>query len=171
VAFVRQAVKDRLIAVAALIRDAEFRAGASAATLSDRVTGSKPGSSHLSFDELPLSEAIERSLDRWLQAWRAQAEQGRTIAKGDRTSAASKARTRAILGERGMDPVSVAFIYGTTERAVQQMRGRNGFDPETGLPERELRQERIDGKASKAAPLTAPARAAMDDIDKRAGRR
>lgn len=164
----RQSVRDKLLDAARLIRRAELAPEASAAALSERVTGSKPGSSHLTFDaDLPLAEAMERSLERWVEVWAAQVDQGRTIAKGDRTSSAAKARQRAILGERGLPAVAVAFTYGMTEHGVMQIRGRHGLDPDTGLRQDELRQQRIDGKPSKRAPLTAPPRAAMDDLEAR----
>lgn len=163
-------MRDTLLEAAKLHRFAELTCSTvGAASLSERVTGSKPGSSHLTFaDDLPVTDEMQRSLQRWVDVWKRRVqEQSPALPSQDKTSSARKAQTRAILGERGMDPTAVAFIYGVSTEAVKKLRGRNGFDPDTGLRDSELRQERIDGKASKQAPLTAPARAAMDDLESR----
>jgi hypothetical protein len=127
-------------------------------SLAERVSGSKPGSVDLRFGaDLPVSVEMERSLLRWIEVWRRKVEgQNPALPSQDKTSSARKAQAQAILGERGMDPTAVAFIYGTTTEAVKKQRGRNGLDPDTGQRKGALNQERIDGKPSRQSPLTAP---------------
>ncbi|HEX3241129.1 MAG TPA: hypothetical protein VHR18_13465 [Solirubrobacterales bacterium] len=137
-----------LVEAARLHTQAAMRAEGATASLAERVSSSKPGSSHLSFyADLPLSVEMEQSLLRWVQAWEQKVE--------GQTSDARRAQTEAILGERG-DPTAVAFVFGSTTEAVRKLRGRNGRDPDTGQRKGALRQERVDGKPTAQVPLTAP---------------
>ncbi len=163
-------LRQALIDAARLHRVAELASEGGTAGLTERVTGSKPGSSHLTFaDDLPLSVELERFYRRAAEYWsrRVEGQDLPSAFRKDSRSPAKKEQTRAILAERGVDPTAVAFIHGSSTEAVRKLRGRNGFDPDTGLRETELRQERIDGEASRKTPLTAPARAAMDDLESR----
>lgn len=150
-------------------RDTRMVSEAAAASLGERVTGSKPGSSHLEFAaDLPLSVELERTIKRVSDVYRARLEGGGSgIAKADRTSSATKARTKAILSQLGMDPTAVAFIFDSTTHGVRQLRGRHGRDPDTGQRLTELRAERVDGQPSVLPPLTAPGGAALDQLEQR----
>ncbi len=142
---------------------------AGAASLGERVSGSKPGSSHLTLGtDLPVSDRLVRSFARWLDVWEREVQGQRPgVPSGDKVSAARKAQSKAILGEVGMDPTAVAFIYGTSTEAVRKLRGRHDRDPDTGQRTSELRVERIDGAPTHRAPLTAPAPAALKRLEER----
>lgn len=150
------AVRD-LIRVA---RDASMLAEGRTSTLSERVSGGKPGSAHLSFGgDLPVVDRLEHSIRRLTEVYAAEVDGtgAERVRSQDKTSAARKAKTRAVLAEVGMDPTAVAFVYGMTTEGVRKARGRAGFDPDTGVRLSELRSERIDGKQTRPTPLTAPA--------------
>lgn len=155
--------------LAQVYRAATLSSGTSAASLGERVSGSKPGSAHLSFDgDEPVTVRMEKSLARWLDVWEREVEGGVAgVVSADRTSARRKAQTKAVLGEVGLDPTAVAFMYGMTTESVRRLRGRHARDPETGQRVTELRAERVDGKASTRAPLTAPGRAALQRLEER----
>ena len=166
----RDEMRQALLDAARLHRAAEMAAEGGTVGFTERVKGSKPGSSHLSFDDdLPLAVEMERFYRRAVDYWtrRIEGRDAPSTFRKDSRSEGKRDQTRAILAERGVDPTAVAFIHGSTTEAVRKLRGRHGFDPATGLREAELRQERIDGKASKQTPLTAPARSAMDDLESR----
>jgi hypothetical protein len=160
-------VNDLVRRLAAVYRRATLTSGASAAPLSERVSGSKPGSSLLGFDETPLPARFEDALERFLVVWELEVDGlgAETVRDQDKTSAARKAKTRAVLAEVGMDPTAVAFVYGMTTEGVRKLRGRHDRDPETGVRNPELRQQRIDGKPTHQAPLTAPGRFATERLE------
>jgi hypothetical protein len=144
--------------------------GVKAASLDQRVTGSKPGSSHLSFgSDRPLEIRMVESFARWLDVWEREAEQCpvSVVNDADHRSAAARERKRAILDEVGMDPTALAFVYGMTTESVRKLRGRNGRDPETGQRASQLRAERIDGAPTHRAPLTAPAGTTQRRLEER----
>jgi hypothetical protein len=143
--------------------------GVKAASLGERITRSKPSSSYLSFGrDRPLEVRMAESFARWLDVWDREVNGGgQRVNEEDTRSAARKAQTKAILGEVGMDPTALAFIYGMTTDGVRKLRGRNGRDPETGQRASQLRAERIDGAPTHRAPLTAPARVAHERLESR----
>jgi hypothetical protein len=110
-----------------------------------RVSGSKASGSAPTFGtELPDTIRIERSLERFLDVWGAEVE-------GEHVRVTTR---RAILEEVGMDPTRVAFLYGSTTAAVEKLRGRYGRDRKTGVPNRELVRQLVDGDPVRRAPLT-----------------
>lgn len=86
--------------------------------------------------ELPPSVEMEEALGRFVQVWERRLDEhsrGRVqTASGDRRSTARKAEDDAILREAGRDATEVAYLYGRTTEGVRKMRGRRGFDPDTG---------------------------------------
>ena len=150
-----------------LHRQASLQAEGATTGTGSKVSGSKAGSAELYFrsGDLPLAVELERSFHRYLTYW---TERVKAEAEGNRSDVRS-AQTRAILGEVGMDATTVAFIYGSTTEAVKKLRGRNGRDPDTGQPKRAQRQERVDGKPTNRAPLTAPPGAVLAGLEALAG--
>lgn len=150
-------------------RDARMASEGATVSLGERVSGGKSGSAHLEFSkDLPVSVELERTIRRVADVYR-QRVGGRQsgVISADKSSAQRKAQTRAILGEVGMDPTAVAFMYGMTTESVRRLRGKHGRDPDTGQHSRALRQERIDGASTQRAPLTAPANAALERLEER----
>lgn len=161
-------LRDSLIRAAKAYRRAELASEGAVVSYAERIDSGKPGSSHLTFaGDLPLSVEMERFYARAAEYWerRTGATSPPEGLRADSRSDASKARTRAVLSERGIDPTAAAFIYGMTTQGVRNLRGRHGLDPDTGLRVSELRSERIDGEPSTRVPLTAPPRAAMDTLE------
>jgi hypothetical protein len=159
-------VNDLVRRLAKLYRDATLTSGASAASLSERVKESKPGASLLGFDEDPLPVRLEDALERFLVVWEEEVAGtgAERVRDQDKTSAARKAKTRAVLADVGMDPTAVAFVHGMTTEGVRKLRGRHGRDPDTGVRLTELRQERVDGEQTHPSPLTAPGRFASERL-------
>lgn len=126
--------------------------------LGNRVSGSKAGSAHLTFSrDLPVSERLERTIRRVADVYRAEVEGtgAESVRAQAKTGTARQAKTRAVLGEVGMDATAVAFIHGMTTEGVKKLRGRHDRDPDTGVRAGQLRAERVDGKPTHSAPLTA----------------
>gem|GEM_PF-6790239 len=164
--------KTALIEAMRLHREAQMASYAGrTSSLSERVSGSKAGSIGLGFGaDVPVSVRMEQSLLRWVGVWEREVEgQNPALRSQDKVSSTRKAKTQAILGEVGMDPTAVAFIYGTTTEAVKKQRGRNGLDPDTGLRKGARRGERVDGKLMVQPPLTAPPESTVAALDARVG--
>lgn len=144
---------DTLLDVLKLHGKAALQAEGATTGTGPKISRSKAGSSDLHFrGDLPLPVEMERSFQRYVRYW---TQRLKAEAEG-RPSDARRATTRAILAEVGVDPTTVAFVYGSTTEAVRKLRGRNGRDPDTGQHKRAMQSERIDGKPSSRSPLTAP---------------
>jgi len=152
-------IAEPLVQAMRLHQQARLEAEGATTGTSDRVSGSKAGSDDLYFrGGLPTSVEMERFYRRAADYWarRVEGRDAPSTFRKDSRSEGKRDQTRAILAEVGMDATAVAFIYGSTTEAVKKLRGRNGRDPDTGQHQRALQQERIDGKASRQRPLTAP---------------
>jgi hypothetical protein len=150
-------VNDTLKRLIRVYRAATLTSGADAASLTERVSGGKPGSSLLQLgDDLPLHLRMEASIARVVDVYEREVEGKRPphVAPGDKVSAAAKARTKAILAEVGWDPTAVAFMHGSTTENVEKLRGKYRLDPQTG--------ERV-----RERPLTAPPRVALRRLEQR----
>jgi len=156
---------DTFLDVAKLHRKATLQAEGATTGTGPKISGSKSGSADLQFHggDLPLSVEMERSFQRYTSYW---TERLKAETEGRSTRHVT---TRAILAEVGVDPTTVAFLYGSTTEAVRKLRGRHGRDPETGQPVGALNQERIDGKPSRQRPLTAPPSAVIAGLEALAG--
>lgn len=125
--------------------------------LGDFVKRSRAGSVHLEFPEdgLPLQVEFEQGLRRFNHYWRTRIEHGgRPINKRDRRSVGAKGRRHAVLGEVGIDPIAVSFIYGLSSESVEQMRGNNGRDPKTGERVEAQHKGRIGEEPTSPKPIT-----------------
>lgn len=138
-------------------RGARWSAEGAVSSLSERVSGSKPGSGNPRLArDLTVSEELERTIRNVAETYRGRAE-----------GVSNGAQTRAVLDEVGMDPTAVAFIYGMTTESVRRLRGRNGRDPDTGEHVSRAGQGQIDGKRLRETPLTAPAAIAQERLEER----
>lgn len=154
----------RLCSAAALA--SETRAG----SLEERVSCSKPGSSHLTFgDDQPLGVRLLRSFANWLAMWEREVE-GRypqRLPDHDRSSAARKAQTQAILTEVGKHPLDLCSAYWVAPDYVEGLRSRRGLDPLTGERKTVTGRGQIDGRPIHRPTLTAPAHVAQERLEER----
>jgi hypothetical protein len=117
--------------------------------------GIAPSGTFAALEERPAVIQWAARFGRMLDVAERELEEARsgavaTSAKGARTGAVKDAEDRTILKDYvGMDPTTVAYIFGRTTEGIRKLRGRKGLDPATGeRAQRDTLTPRVDPETS-----------------------